>query len=233
MLANIPLFPIWPEWTEIEGIRIPVRGSPLSPRMRRRLFRGLYETAERDLVQRFVRRGDRILEIGASLGILTCFLAKSAGEQGRIVSVEPNAALKPHFDRQLRLNGIAAELVNVLCCPLWSEAVPPEFSSQTFLPSVDNLSGRMAGASENGIAIPWKTASAICAERNLEPSVVIVDVEGTEKVWTRRPPGFPPSVRTVIVEFHPKITGADVAGGAIQAILDSGFTVTGMAFQRT
>ncbi|HSG28674.1 MAG TPA: FkbM family methyltransferase [Candidatus Krumholzibacterium sp.] len=206
--------------------------------MRRRLFRGLYETAERDLVKRFVRPGDSILEIGASIGILTCFLAKSAGEQGRIVCVEPNVALKPHFDRQLRLNGITAELVNVLCCPLWGEAVPSEFASQTFQPSPDSLSGRMGSASGNGIAVPWKTASAICMERNLEPSVVIVDVEGTEKVWTRCPPGFPPSVRAVIVEFHPKITGPDVAGGAIQAIVNSGFAITGMAgtvmaFQRT
>ncbi|MDH3236916.1 MAG: FkbM family methyltransferase [Deltaproteobacteria bacterium] len=238
LLTKIPFFPIWPELTEIDGVKIPVRSSPLSPSMRRRLFRGRYETAERDLVNRFVRKGDRILEIGASIGILTCFLAKAAGARGRIVCVEANAALKPYFDRQLKLNGVIAELVNVLCCPLWSEAVPSEFASQTFLPSADNLSGRMDGASGNGIVVPWKTAHALCKERDLEPTVVVVDIEGAERVWTRYPPGFPPSVGTVIVEFHPKAIGVDIAGRAIQAIVDSGFVVAGMsetvlAFRRT
>ncbi|GAB4364354.1 MAG: FkbM family methyltransferase [Deltaproteobacteria bacterium] len=237
ILANIPFFPIWPEWTEIEGIRIPVRGSPLHPRMRRRLFLGLYETAERTLVKRFVREGDRILEIGASIGILTCFLARAAGKTGRIVSVEPDAALRPHFERQLQINRMSAEWENVLCCPLWCESVPEELVHRTFLPSKDNLSGRMGSDPGDGISVPWKTASMICRDRTLDPTVVIVDVEGTEAIWARYAPGFPRSVRAVIVEFHPRITGPETAGEAIQAVVDSGFAVAGMsgtvlAFQR-
>ena len=91
-LSKIPLFPIWPGQIEIDGVQIPVKTSPLSPQMRRRLMKGLYETAERELVHAFIRPGDHILEIGASIGILTCFLSQKAGNQARIVSVEPNAS---------------------------------------------------------------------------------------------------------------------------------------------
>ncbi len=98
LLTKIPLFPIWPEPVEINGVKIPVRDSPLSRQMHRRLMKGLYEAAERQLVKAFIQPGDQILELGASIGIVTCYLAKSGGKNGKIVSVEPNSLLRDHFE---------------------------------------------------------------------------------------------------------------------------------------
>lgn len=236
-LTRIPLFPVWPEQIEIDGVQIPVKTSPLSPQMRRRLMKGLYETAERELVDAFIRPGDHILEIGASIGILTCFLSHKAGDQARIVSVEPDATLLPHFQRQLRLNGIQADLLQALCCPLWNQPVPKTLSSRNFMPHQDNLSGTVASSDEGPTSVRWITAETACTETDLKPTALVVDIEGTEAVWTDHPPRFPESLRTVILETHPTLVGVQIAGRVVQAVVEEGFRVAGMrnnvfAFQR-
>lgn len=200
-------------------------------------MKGLYETAERELVQAFIRPGDQILEIGASIGIVTCFLAHRAGDNATIVSVEPDASLRPYFERQLRLNGIRAELLHALCCPLWNQSIPQGLASRHFVPDRDNLCGGVAASDEAQMSVRWITAESACSETGLQPSALVVDVEGTESVWTDHPPNFPESLSTVILEVHPHLIGIKLAGKVVQAVVGEGFQVAGIrnnvfAFQR-
>ena len=103
--TRLPLFPVWPETANLEGILVPIRDSPFPPGLRRHILRGGYEMAERTLVQEFVRPGDQVLEIGASSGILSSFLWREVGESGRVVSVEGNPTLRKWFQKQQGLNG--------------------------------------------------------------------------------------------------------------------------------
>jgi len=219
---------MWPEQTILDGISVSLRDSPLEPRMRRRLMRGFYETAERNLVKLFLFPGDQVLELGASIGILTCFIARAVGSGGRVVSVEANAGLRPNFDRQLKTNNLRADWLHALSCPTWSLEVPPSLLDKNFTASENNLSGRISEIKSQSETVPWRTAAAVCAQTNLLPTVVIVDIEGTEKVWGEHPPQFPSSVRTVIVEFHSHLIGAVNVGHAMQAVIDEGFRIAGM-----
>jgi FkbM family methyltransferase len=235
--TRLPLFPIWPAVAELDGVKVALKDSPLSPTMRRRLLKGYYETAERDLVQQFIRPGDKVLEIGASIGVLTCFLQRQAGANGRVVSIEADARLKRYFDANLALNGVRAQWINALCCPLWIAEVPASIVQTTFQVSDNNLSGRTRTGVASGDTPSWATAQTICASLQFEPTTLVVDIEGAEVVWVEHAPRLPPSIRSVIVEFHPKITGASGAGQSIQRILDEGFVVAGLretvvAFQR-
>lgn len=232
--------PFWPKQIDVDGVKILIRGSPLSHRMRRRLIaRGMYETAERELIQAFVRPGDQILEIGGSIGIVTCFLANAAGKTGRVVSIEADGSLRVHFERQLALNGYRVDLINALCCPVWNQPVPEELRSLRFKRSKNNLLGRTASPGEGGIDVRWITAERACLESGLEPTAVVIDVEGTEAVWIDHSPQFPRSVRTVILdlEVDPGLAGAKRAAGVVQAVSEEGFRVTGIranvyAFER-
>lgn len=226
--TRIPLFPIWPEFADLDGIRVPLRDSPLRPHMRRRLLRGFYETAERELLKLFVKPGDQVLELGASAGIVTSFLARAVGPTGRVVSLEADPKLRANFDRQLRANNLTAEWVEALACPLWAAEVPPELANKSFSSSADNLSGRAVETAGAGEKTRWLTAQAVCAQTKLQPTVVMMDIEGTEAIWIKHPPRFPASIRTVITEFHPHLTGPADAGRAIQAVVDEGFCIAGL-----
>jgi hypothetical protein len=227
--TRLPLFPIWPEVVSLDGMQVPVKSSPLDPKTRRRLMRGLYETSERDLIQQFIRPGDQILELGASVGIVSSFLAKRAGPTGRLVSVEADGRLEHPFRKQLALNGLAAGWVHALACPIWSEAVPDATARQSFARSERTLSGRAAAAVANAEPGPvWLTAGAVCRQQKLAPTALVVDIEGSESVWVEHRPQFPPSLRTIIAEFHPHLIGSRIAGAAIQRLLEEGFAVAGL-----
>ena len=236
-LTRIPLFPLWPEQIEIDGVKIPIKDSPLNPQMRRRLLKGLYETAERELVKKFILPGEQILEIGASIGIVTCFLANCSGDGGKIVSIDSDVSLRPYYERQLLLNGVKAKLLHTLCCPLWKQPIPESLASQGFLPSQNNLSGRITKRGNLESNVRWITAEAACSETGLEPTALVVDIEGTEAVWAEHPPHFPASLRRVIMEVHPHLIGVQTAGRVVQAVVNEGFQVVGirsnvLAFER-
>jgi len=235
--TKVPFFSRWPEQVELDGVKVPLKNSPLDPKTRRRLMRGSYELAECDLVRHFVKPGEQILELGASVGIVTCFLSRQAGPTGRLVCVEADARLKVPFEAQLALNGVRAVWVNALCCPLWQDQVPARIAQQSFQQSEQTLSGRAVAGPTSGQSPPWLTALAICQQTNLEPSALVMDIEGTEAVWSEYPPNLPDSIGLVIAEFHPRLMGSKVAGRAVQAILEKGFVVsalhgTVLAFER-
>jgi FkbM family methyltransferase len=219
---------IWPEFAELDGVKVPIRGSFLSPRMRRHLMRGGYERAERKLLARLIRPGDAVIELGASMGIVSSLLAKKVGPSGEVAAVEPNRLLHPHFARQLAVNGVEATLVPVLGCPLWEGPVPEEVSRQKFAAVENSLSGRAAGA--EGDAVPWLTLKEVAERAKIAaPTAIVIDVEGGEQVWCDHAPGFPESVRVVIVEIHPHLIGEVKSGECVQALVREGFAVAAIS----
>ena len=161
--TRIPFFPIWPEYVEFDGVKIAIRESPLGPRARRRIMNGYYEIPERTFVKRFVKPGDNVLELGASLGIVTSFILRQVGDASRVLCVEPNSQLRPFFDRQLALNGQDADVLNALVCPLWQTEVPPDVLEQKFQVSPNNLTGRATPINEGNVtSVPWHSLQTAC-----------------------------------------------------------------------
>lgn len=193
-------------------------------------MRGGYERAERKLVAQLVPAGSRVIELGASLGILTSLLGKKVGPDGAVVAVEANRALSGHFARQLEVNGLSARLVNALGYPLWDGSIPESVRKQKFSEAASNLSGR-ADAKGAGTNVPWKTLGEIAGEAGLpaEPDALVIDIEGAETAWLDQRPDFPPSVKVVIVEIHPHLIGEAAAAGCVQALLDVGFRLAGIS----
>lgn len=233
-LTRLPLFPVWPEFTLLEGIRVPIRNSPFPPRLRRHLMRGGYETDERRLVQQFVRTGDEVLEVGASSGVITSFLWRQVGLGGRVVSVEGNGALKPFFDQVLGGNGYTGDWVEAIAYPVWATEVPEAFRLRGFTPSHNPLGSAVSSdeaspPEDGGGGPPVMTLRQIAVKTRLQPTVLVADIEGTEGVWCEMAPGLPESIKTVIIEIHPQLIGAAPAGATVQALLDEGFRVAGIS----
>lgn len=229
----------FPERFEVDGVLLPLKQMPLDRRSKRRILRGGYETAERKLVAQFVHPGDQVLEFGASLGVVSSILAKRVGAQGRVVSLEPDESLRPAFDYQMEINQLEVKCISALGCPIWSESVPAEWKAKSFTNQGHSLSGRAETSSDDAGKddSQWKTAFQICRDEAFQPNVLIIDIEGAETVWCEHAPKFPAHVERLIVEFHPEINGEDIAGQAVQAVINEGFEVVGfsrtvLAFQR-
>jgi hypothetical protein len=233
-LTRLPLCPVWPEFAGLEGIRVPIRHSPFPPRLRRHLMRGGYETDERRLVQQFVKSGDEVLEVGASSGVVTSFLWRQVGPEGRVVSVDGNGALKPFFDEVLKANGFSGNWVEAIAYPVWTEKAPEAFGASGFSPSQNPLGGAISSRESVPAEVVGKgpgvmTLRQIAEKTGLRPTVLVADIEGTEGVWCGAPPALPESVKAVILEIHPQLIGVAAAGATVQALIDEGFRVSGIS----
>jgi FkbM family methyltransferase len=84
------------------------------PEIRIAVCDGTYDT---DLIRRLrdvVRAGDRVLVIGAGLGVISTLVAKIKGVS-RVLAIEPNITLIPHLNRVHALNGVPwVETINAV-----------------------------------------------------------------------------------------------------------------------
>jgi FkbM family methyltransferase len=226
-----------PESAEIDGLVFPLAGLPIPRRKKRHLVRGDYETPERVLVKTFIKPGMKVLELGASLGIVSSFISREIGPSGFLLSVEADSSLLEFWKRNILINGLAGKCVNAVACPTWTETVPANLLAASFKTCSDKLSGRVLSSAGQSAPTNWKTARNICTEHDFSPEVVVIDIEGTETVWIDQTAQMPTQVRLAIVEFHPQYTGAKSAGQCVQALIDQGFKSVGyynhvMAFSR-
>jgi FkbM family methyltransferase len=217
------LFP--PRQATLDGVIVALSHLPLTARMKRRICSGGYEQHERRLLPGFMEKGDHVLEIGASVGIISSLLLKGIGPTGRVVAVEANKALAAPFRRQLEVNGLACDLVTSACVPIWgSEVAVNGFVS--LHPTDNSLEGRIAGDPDSGFgAVPLRSAGDICRELDFTPNALVCDIEGSERVWIDHAEAIPATIDKMLVEFHPWIDGPEAAGQCLAALGRAGFGI--------
>ena len=130
---------------ECHGIRVP--NSPfLHDKRIERINAAAYEGDEIAGALSVVRKGDRVLELGAGLGIVGAVVAARA-EPERVLSFEANPALIRHIRRLHRINGLTRriELRNeVLVGPEETRTTLPFHIRSSYLGSSLHSTGRAA-----------------------------------------------------------------------------------------
>ena len=100
------------------GVSLPFDGPSdaalIVPELRSEIRSGAYDADMIALLDAAVQPGDRVLVIGAGLGVLTTLIAKREGVE-RVIAVEANTALVPYMERTHALNGAEGiEVVNAV-----------------------------------------------------------------------------------------------------------------------
>lgn len=68
-------------------------------------IRGEYEPFETLIIQREVKEGDTVLDLGANIGYYTLIFAKIVGEKGKVFSFEPDPTNFSLLSRNVEING--------------------------------------------------------------------------------------------------------------------------------
>ncbi len=127
-------------------------------------------------VRRWMRPGMRAVDVGASYGLYTIALARSAGAEGRVWSFEPISVAADCLRRSLDLNGLASvEMIDA--------AVSDRVGVVNFAPGVQTELSAIArpGASGDTVAVSAVTLDQMAAERGWgDIDFVKLDVEGHE-----------------------------------------------------
>jgi hypothetical protein len=92
----------------------PADAALIVPEVRNAIRAGTFSAEIIELLPRALRPDDRVLVIGAGLGVVSTLVAKS-GLAERIIAVEANTALIPYLNRVHALNGVSeVETINAV-----------------------------------------------------------------------------------------------------------------------
>jgi len=180
------------------GIKVPFVPAIITPKIERPLRNSRYEAGECAEMRKLLQPGDRVLELGAGLGLLSTVAAQMPGVT--VTTVEANPDLIPLIRETHRLNGVTVDLRNGV-------------ATADDGPEIDfYLRADFWGSSMEPDSRPWLSKATLprfglkrlIAELN--PTVIVCDIEGGELGLFD---GADLSgVRGVVIETHPKVYGA-------------------------
>lgn len=185
------------------GVDVP--GSPFLHEKRvERINSARYEGQEIRGALHVVGESDRVLELGAGLGIVGGVVAKNSTPE-RIISYEANPSLIPHIEKLYRLNGLEGR-ISVRNQVLLSSDDRPE--SLPFHVHNSYLGSSLTGSAETAketVDVPTASFSALCEELN--PTVILMDIEGGEIAFLEH--ADLSGIRAMVIEFHPNAYGIE------------------------
>jgi FkbM family methyltransferase len=165
------------DFLEIAGLRIPNDPAVITPPVARAIENGRYERAEMAGLRKFVKPEDRIIELGAGIGVVSAFLAREMGVKN-ILCIEANPSLCAFITRVHRANGIAGvEVRNAVALDDLAEARP----TATFYVREPFWASSLDGEAEyeRAVEVPALRLSELIGE--FRADTLIVDIEGGER----------------------------------------------------
>ena len=143
--------------------------TPVPDGLKNSLIKGTYEYHERSLLRHFIGPQDRVLELGAAVGLLATTYAKLSPLQH--VAVEANPALIPFLRRNLERNGVNnVEVVNALAST--SVGTADFFLSDSFYSSSSEK------RTDVRLEVGCLDIGTLIAKHEI--SILVCDIEGSE-----------------------------------------------------
>ncbi len=210
-----------PQAAVLSGVRLPIRHALIAPHIRKEIALGGYERKEVEILERRLAPGDRVLEVGAGIGFLTCWCAKRVGSD-KVFSFEANPALLELIAATCRENGVSPTVRNAVLAKSESRCrfyVEPEFWASS-------LSRRSEQAQE--VWVPQADLNVEMAR--IQPSFLLVDIEGGELEFFNY--AELRTVQKICVEVHPDVIGDDGITLMLGRLFAQGFVLDCQIFRK-
>jgi FkbM family methyltransferase len=200
---------------EVAGVAIPPDPAVLTPGIVAAMRAGRYEAEEARQIPLIVRPGDRVLEIGAGIGLISTLIARAPGVD-RVVAVEANPFLLDYMARLHARNGVRR--VRRINAALGAAAA----ASATFYLRRDFWMGSLAPGPNpyvGTVEVPVLGLDALVREEAI--SLIVCDVEGAEA--TLFDGADLEGVDRVFLELHDHVTGLSGVRRLFAALDGHGF----------
>lgn len=198
--------------TQLDGLQLACGPQYVSRSVAREIIKGGYERAERHLARQAIRPGDKVLEVGAGVGVVGLLCTSIAGA-GNVTSYEANSTLEATIRRNFALNGFTSDLV--------LKAVTVDGAPITFYRNENVVSSSMFDRKLASEKIEVESVAINSAIAARQATVIVMDVEGAEvDILTAADLSH---VREIIVEVHPHIVGEDAVLRMLEQVCAKGF----------
>lgn len=157
-------------------------------------------TGEHKVMERFVKSGDTVFDIGANAGLYTVWLSALVGEKGKVFSFEPNPAHRRTLDETVSL------LKNTTLLPV--ALSDKEGVSEFFAPEDDTM-GSLADWTNNEsgkvtkVMCQTETIDNLLNEQKISrPDFIKCDIEGGEENCFKGAVGVLNQVAAPLIHFE-------------------------------
>lgn len=202
--------------TRVDGLTISCDPAVVPRSVVTALVKGSYEAPERVLVAKAIRPGDRVVEIGTGMGVVSLLCNRLAGA-GNVLSFEANAALEPAIRANFALNGMTPRLR--------LKAVTTDGGPISFFRNDNVISSSVydRGLEAERVVVESEAIGRVLDEEQAD--VLVIDVEGAEIDLLAD--DRVARLREIIVETHAHIVGETETKAMIAGLVARGFVETG------
>lgn len=194
------------------GLRIDTSEIAVQPSEKSKLFFGMYESAERRFVEKYLPLDADVVELGASIGVVTCVTRKRLPPAFRVVAVEANPALVPLVCRNLDLNRCSEGTIVEHAAIAYEETRVASFLAARHSTDGRIISDATAKSSLDGHSgvtlVPVLTLSQLLLKHHIEAFTLIADIEGAEHAIFAHEHEALTRARVLIIEFHDEPDGS-------------------------
>jgi FkbM family methyltransferase len=183
----------------IGGLSINVTRAPISAKIVYQLSTNAYERPEREAIRRYLNPNLTTVELGASIGVVTCVLRHTLSPGARLISVEANPRLMEQVNYNLYRNGLNSKVIVINYAIAYNTRVAHlQLSDQT-------TSGRIANSTSNQqdlVIVPAITLTDLLEKYEVEDYTLVSDIEGGEYDFLLRDAAALERCKQIIIELH-------------------------------
>lgn len=191
-----------------DGLTFAIPRDLTSRGLRGKFITGTYELPERTLVAKHLHPDAHVLELGGSLGIVSCHVNRRLADRQAHVVLEPNAALIPWLTRNRDQNSCGFTIENRIMGSGGAAMLQKSKNSDSGRIVSTNATGASASLSDADVqyveTVSW---DALERANHLSFDTLIADIEGAEYALLRDFPSEIERLKTIIMEMHPRIVG--------------------------
>ena len=199
----------------IHGIRLPITAQDVSPIIWHALESGKYEAKEARQVQRLLRSGDRVLELGSGIGVITAVMAQTP--QVTIWSFDANPHTVALAERVAAANGIE----NVTFRQgLLTAGAPEQYSFYVRRDFWMSSMIESQGPFEDVIEIGSQNVDSFIRAQGI--NVLVMDIEGAERELLGA--ASLDGIERVFLELHDHLYGLAGVRDIFAAMNERGFS---------
>ncbi len=177
---------------------------------------GTYEKNERKLVKKYIKPNDKVLEMGACIGVVSCTINRVLADKSKQVSIEPNPEMYHYLLKNKEINNAKFQID--------TRIVSNDKSVDFFIGGEAYLSSNSIQKEGNKIAIKGVSLKKLI-EEYFDFTVLVMDIEGGELEFLRSFNLSETNIELIIFEshLHPNILSEEQYQECINLLIKYGY----------
>lgn len=156
----------------LDGLKINMDNPLFLTEFKGRLIMGQYEEYERQIIKKYLPKHEPVIELGGSIGVVSCLINRELTSPEWHVVVEANPTLIPTLQKNRELNACHFTIVDA--------AIGYDGPSIAFFSNGFSLVGNVFQGGDVPVQVPTITLQAIAENAGFDRFNVVSDIEGSE-----------------------------------------------------